>query len=79
MQREISNDVKIGSSVTLFQIVGKSPAIDKTASDFDNANLKVKKTRRLIKWGIYDVDIARYIPETLNFVFQGMIEKIMTI
>ena len=25
------------------------------------------------------MDIVRYIPETLNFVFQGMIEKIMTI
>ena len=28
-----------------FQSVGKSPAIDKTASDFYNANLKVKKIR----------------------------------
>ena len=79
MQREISDDVKIGSSVTPFQYVGKSPAVDKTASDFDNVNLKVKKTRRLMELGIYDVDIARYIPGILDLVFQGMIEKIMTI
>ena len=59
MQREISKDVKIGSSVTPFPSVGKSPAIDKIASDFDNANLKVKKIRRLIERGIYNADIAR--------------------
>ena len=45
MQWEISDDVKIGSPVTSFQSVGKSPGVDKTASDFDNANLKVKKIR----------------------------------
>ena len=79
MQWKISDDVKIGSLVTPFQSVGKSPAVDKTASDFDNANLKVKKIRRLIEQDIYDVDIALYIPGTLDLVFQGMIEKIMTI
>ena len=47
MQREISDDVKIGSSVTPFQSVGKSPAVDKTASDFDNANLKVRRLEDL--------------------------------
>ena len=65
--------------MTPFHSVGKSPAIDKTASDFDNAKLKVKKIRRHIEWGIYDVDIARYIPGSLDLVFQGMIEKIMII
>ena len=79
MQREISDDIKIWSSVTPFQSVRKFPALDKTASDFDNANLKVKKIRILIEWGIYDADIARYIFGTLDLVFQGMIQKIMTI
>ena len=79
MQWEISNDVKMGSLVTLFQSVGKSPPVDKTASDFDNANLKVKKIRRLIEWGIYNADIARYITATLDLAFQRLIEKIMTI
>ena len=31
------------TTVTFFQSVGKSAGIDKKASDFDNANLKVKK------------------------------------
>ena len=79
MQRKISGDVKIGSLVTPFQNVGKFPAVDKTASDFDNAKLKAKKIRRLIERGIYDADIAHYIPGTLDLVFQGMIEKMTTI
>ena len=79
MQQEISDNVKIGSSVTPFQSVGKSLAVHKTASDFDNVNLKVEEIRRLIEQGIYDAGIALYIPGTLDFVFQGMIEKIMTI
>ena len=42
MQREIGNEVKIEDSVTPFKSVRKSPDIDNTASNFDNANLKVK-------------------------------------
>ena len=42
--REISDEVKIGDSATPFKSVRKCLAIDKTASHFDNANLKVKKT-----------------------------------
>ena len=34
---------------------------------------------RLIVQNIYDADSARYIPGALDLVFQGMIEKIMTI
>ena len=79
MQWEISDDVKIGSLVTPFQSVGKFPVVDKTVSEFDNANSKVKKIRRLIKQDIYDADIAHYIPGALDLVFQGMIEKIITI
>lgn len=37
----------------------------------------MKKIRTLIQRSIYDTDIARYIPRTLNLVFLGMIEKIM--
>ena len=61
MQKDIADDVHIGQSVTPFQSVGKS-----TASAFDNANLKLKKNRRLIEHGIYDAETARYIPGTLD-------------
>ena len=43
MQGEISNNVKIGNLVTPFQNVEKSPTFNNSSSDFDNANLKVKK------------------------------------
>ena len=79
MQQEISNNVKIESLVTPLQSIGKSPAVEKTTSDFDNANLELKKIRRLIEQGIYNADIACYIPRMLDLVFQGIIEKIMTI
>ena len=79
MQKDIGDDVHIGQSVTPFQSVGKPTAINKTTSDFDNANLKVEKTRRLTEHGTYDADIASYITGTLDLVIQGMIEKIKTI
>ena len=53
--------------------------IEKNAFDFDNTNLKVEKIRKLIEHGIYDANIAGYIPGTLDLVFQGMIEKIKTV
>ena len=79
MQREISDDIKIRASATPFQSIGKAPAIDKNAFDFDNANLKVKKISKLIEHGICDANICRYITGTLDLVFQGMTEKIKTI
>ena len=70
MQKDIGDDVHIGQSVTPFQSVGKPAAINKTTSDFDNANLKVEKNRRLIEHGTYNADIASYIPGTLDLVIQ---------
>ena len=43
IQSEIGDEVKIGDSVTPFKSMGKSPAIYKTASDFDDANFKIKQ------------------------------------
>ena len=79
MMLEINNDVKIRNSVTPFECVGKSPAVDKTGSDFYNANVNVKKIRRRIEQGIYDKDIACYISGMLDLLFQGLMEKIITI
>ena len=43
MQREINNEVHHRQTVTPFEIIGKSSAIDKTASNFDSINKKVEK------------------------------------
>ena len=57
---------------------GGSSAIDRIASNYNDAKEKVKKLRELIKTGKYDADIARYIPGTLDMVYQGMLEDIDT-
>ena len=69
----------LGQTVPPFDSIGKSSAIDRTASDFDNANEKVTKIKKLIYSGEYDADIARYIPTTLQLIFQGMLDKVDTI
>ena len=51
MQKDIGDNVHIGQSVMWFQSIGKSVAVDKTASDFDNANLKIKKLQGLLTAG----------------------------
>ena len=88
MQREISDKTKIGDPDTPFKSMGKSPPIDKTAQDFGNENLKVKKKledlcmnrcKHSSMQTQLNADIAQYIPGTQDLVFHGMIEKIMTI
>ena len=79
MQREINSNIHLGQSVTPFESIRRSAAIDRTASDLHNASQKVKKTKSLIDKGEYDADITRYIPGTLDMVFQGMIDKTKTI
>ena len=73
MQRQINDNIHLGQTVTPFESLRKSSAIDRTASDFDNANQKVKKIKKLIDKREYDTDIACYIPGTLNLVFQEML------
>ena len=51
MEREISDDIEIANSLTLFQSIWKSPAVDKTASVFDKLNLNVKKKTNSLNMG----------------------------
>ena len=62
-----------------FESVGNVPSIDKTTFDFDTARLKVKKLKRLVDSGEYNVDVARYILGTLELSFQGMLDDIKTV
>ena len=79
MQHEIGTQVDIGKNVSAFESVGHVPSIDKTASDFEKADTRVKKLKRLIDTGEYDANIARYIPGTLELAYQGMLDDIKTI
>ena len=48
-------------------------------SNFLNASEKVQKIKKkLTKTGEYDADIAKYMPGTLELVYQGMLENIDT-
>ena len=78
MQREIRDKVFSGNTVSPFNDVGISSAIDRTASNYNNAREKVQKIRKLISTGRYDEDITKYIPGLLELKFQGMLEDIDT-
>ena len=51
MQREIGIQVDLGKNVSAFDSIGRVPAIDKDASDFDKAYTKVSKLKRLVRTG----------------------------
>ena len=79
MQREISDRVFLGQNVPSFENAGLSDAIDRTASNYNDAKDKVKKIRELVKkTGNYDADIATYIPGVLEMKFRGMLDDIDT-
>ena len=78
MQRNISNKVFLGQNVSPFDNAGESDAIDRTASNYNEAKEKVQKIRELIKTGNYDADTAKSIPGLLKMKFQGMLEDVDT-
>ena len=74
MQRKLGTEVELGATVSPFDSIGASSAIDRLASNFLNAGEKVQKIRKLISAGTYDADITKYIPGMLDLVYQGMME-----
>ena len=78
MQREISNKVFLGNNLSPYDDASRSSAIDRTASNYNDAKGKVQKITELIKTGRYDKDIAKYIPDLLELKFQDMLKDIDT-
>ena len=74
MQREISNKVFLGNTVSSFEDAGRFSAIDRTASNYNDAKEKIQKIRELMKTGQYDEDIGKCIPGLLELKFQGTLE-----
>ena len=60
-----------------FDSIGRYSAINGTASNYEKSREKLKNQATEFT-GTYDADIARYIPGTLDFAYQGMIEDIDT-
>ena len=78
MQREISDKIFLGEILNAYDDARRSTAIDRTASDYNEAKEKVQKIRDLIGTGRYDEKLAKYIPGMLELAFQGMIEDVDT-
>ena len=76
--KEIRDEVRLSSTVSPFDNIGLSSAIDRTVFNYDDAKNKVKEIRELISIGNYYADIARYISGTLDMLFQGILEDIAT-
>ena len=71
IQRKIENEVELGATVLSFDSIGRSSAINRTASNYGDSREKVKKMKQLISLRTCNTDIAReYITH------QGMIEDI---
>ena len=78
MQREISDKIFLRQTVSPFDDIGNSSAINRTASNYTDGKEKVRKIRELISTGKYDADTSKYIPGILEMKFQGMPEDINT-
>ena len=57
MQRATSDETHLSKTVLPFESIRKSRTIDSTVSEFDNANKKVQKTKRMFKKAKYNKDI----------------------
>ena len=78
MQRKIGTEIELDKTVSSFDSIGASSATNRTVLNYLNAGEEVQKLRKLIETGTYDAGIVRYIPRTLELVFQGMLEDIDT-
>ena len=78
MERKIGTEVKLGKTVSPFESIDASSAVNRTASNYLDAGDKVRKIRKLKETGTFDTDITKYIPGILELLFQGMLEDINT-
>ena len=61
MLREIGTEIKLGKTISPFNSIGSSSAIDRTAPVFLNASQNVQKKKQKLIDTEYDADIAKYI------------------
>ena len=76
MQRDISNRNTLGDTLNPIDDARRSTAINRTASNCNDAKEKVQKIRDLISMGKYDADLTKYIPGLMDLAIQGMLDDI---
>ena len=78
MQREISNKVFLGNTVSLYDNAGRHLPQTEQHNNYNDAKEKLKKTKELVNTGRYDKDLAKYIACLLELNFLGMLGDIET-
>ena len=74
MQKDISNKNTLGDTLNPINDIRPSIAIDRTASNYNDAKGKVQKICDLINMGKYDADLVKYIPGLADLAIQGMLD-----
>ena len=78
MQRDISNRNTLADTLSPIDDARHSTAINRTASNYNDAKEKVQKIRDLINIGKYDADLTKYIPRPMDLAIQGMLDDMDT-
>ena len=78
MQRDINDRNFLWETLNPHNDARQSTAIDRTASNYNDAKENLQKIRELINTEKYDADLAKYIPGFLELAFQGMLDDIDT-
>ena len=68
----ISDDVHLRQAVNPSDNNDAVKSVDYTA-DFKNANEKVDKLKRLMKAGVLDENLMKYLPRMAELAFKGLI------
>ena len=76
MQIDISNRNTFDDTLNPIDDARRLRAIDRTASNYNDAEEKLQKIRDLINMGKYDADLTKYIPGLTDLAIQGMHDDI---
>ena len=72
MQHPISDEIHLAQTVTLTHNTKKLKLVD-YSTDFNDVTDKVTKLQRLLKDGIADKDILKYLSGMFPLAYQGMV------
>ena len=64
MQQTINDEVYIGQAINLVDNTQKVKSVD-YLTDFEDISKKMNKPQRLLKGGVIDMDLIKYLPGML--------------
>ena len=77
IQQPVNNEIHLEQTPDLSDKTHKVKWIN-YSSNFNSITEKMAKLRRLLKQGVIDKDLLRYLPAINNIAYQGMIYAIKT-